>query len=369
MKNRKGFTLIELLLSMTITAVLVSLLTPVFYEQIGKSQKAVCEANRHEFLTSFRAYQPLASSDFTLYDAVNSTDPEITNALEYERAGMVCPSGGTITVKDGKLWCSVHGFIGSDWSATDGEPGNGGDNTGGDNTGGSTGGDNTGGDNTGGDNTGGDNTGGDNTGGDNTGGGSTGGDNTGGDNTGGDNTGGGNTGGDNTGGNTGGDNTGGGSTGGDNTGGDNTGGDNPGGGDTPSGGSFMPGDTIAGGIVLQSWDELCTSTAALPWGGTNLAKGTVFVYNGVTYVVKNENYLSKDSAGQNGDNPLATGFMQQFNPDDTIDDACYNSSVGWVPPLHNGVVCERNGNYFVYLGGDNTKWESQPPAGNWVQLK
>ena len=252
MKNNKGFSLMELLMTITITAVMVTLMTPVLYKHVGSAQAAVCEYNRNQFLRSFNTFKVIDTEGYTLKEALDG-DCEF---LESESEDLTCPGGGTIYVEDGQLICSVHGAIGSGQNAEDG-----------------------------------------------------------------------------------------------------------------SSTTLIGGDALYDGAVyINSWEEVCTTTSALPWGGVSMTAGTVYVYNGVTYVVKSDNYLQVGMASQYADDPDNLYFLQQFDPDNTIESSAYNASVGWTPPLANGVVCERNGSYYVFLGSDNTTWESLPPNGNWVLL-
>ncbi len=111
MKNRKGFSLIELLLSVTIIAVTVSMMTPVFYKQIENAQFTVCEINRREYMKSYELFKALDTEGYTLEDALDASrcPPELRGALD----GLTCPEGGTFSVRDGQLVCSVHGAVGS----------------------------------------------------------------------------------------------------------------------------------------------------------------------------------------------------------------------------------------------------------------
>jgi prepilin-type N-terminal cleavage/methylation domain-containing protein len=111
MKNKKGFSLIELLLSVTIIAVTVSMMTPVFYKQIENAQFTVCEINRREFMKSFELFKALDTEGYTLENVLdaNRCPPELRDALD----GLTCPEGGTFSVRDGQLVCSEHGVVGS----------------------------------------------------------------------------------------------------------------------------------------------------------------------------------------------------------------------------------------------------------------
>ena len=111
MKNKKGFSLIELILTVTIIAVTVSMMTPVFYKQIDSARIAVCEINRREYMKSFKLFQALDTQGYTLEDALDvyRCPPELRDALD----GLTCPEGGTFYVRDGQLVCSVHGVVGS----------------------------------------------------------------------------------------------------------------------------------------------------------------------------------------------------------------------------------------------------------------
>jgi prepilin-type N-terminal cleavage/methylation domain-containing protein len=123
LKNNKGLTLIELIVVVAILAVLAAVLVPQYTQYVEKSRKAVCESNRTEFMHAFTVYQALNGDGETLANVVSG-------GLSADFAALKCPSGGTITVVDGALSCSLHGGLGSGGTGG-GDPG-GGDPGGGD---------------------------------------------------------------------------------------------------------------------------------------------------------------------------------------------------------------------------------------------
>ena len=120
-RNNKGFTLIEMLIVVAIIAVLVAVGIPTLTGQLARAKAVTCEANRTIFTRSYKMNMIFATEDYTLEDAINGDYPEMLQDL----AGLTCPSGGTFSVVDGQLVCSVHGAIGS------GETGGSGGGTGG----------------------------------------------------------------------------------------------------------------------------------------------------------------------------------------------------------------------------------------------
>ncbi|MGE4485758.1 MAG: competence type IV pilus major pilin ComGC [Oscillospiraceae bacterium] len=122
MRNNKGFTLVEMLIVVAIIGILTAVGIPSLTGQLDRAKAVACEANRVIFMRSYKMNMVFETGDYTLEQAINGEYPVMTQDL----AGLTCPSGGTFSVVDGQLVCSVHGAIGS------GETGGSGGGTGGD---------------------------------------------------------------------------------------------------------------------------------------------------------------------------------------------------------------------------------------------
>ncbi|MEA4894242.1 MAG: prepilin-type N-terminal cleavage/methylation domain-containing protein [Oscillospiraceae bacterium] len=276
--NNKGITLLELIVTFAIVAVLALVVVPNFTQYIGYSSKGVCEANRLEFMRAYQVYLASGEGSQTLAQAMNGEVP----GLAGDRGRLKCPDGGTFSVVNGSIVCSVHGAIGS--------------------SGGGSGGT-----------------------------------------------------------------------------GDSGGGTGGAGGDT----ELQAGDVIFGTsatheVVLDSWTGECSSVTTYckdnPYeSGLKLAsllKGSVVVHNGKTYVVKWDTpWLTEQEAIDFEDNPSAVSFLKEFYPTHVITSSAHNSSNEWSPRLMNGDVFYEGGVAYVYMGSDNTQWESLPQhGGNWIRL-
>ena len=235
-------------MSVTITACMVSLLLPVFYKQVGKAQLTVCEYNRKTYMKSFELFKVTDTEGYTLEDALDtgSCPPE----LEAELAELTCPEGGTFSVENGQITCTVHGPIGShddEESETLGL------------------------------------------------------------------------------------------------------------------------ETLFSNIASFDWRNLFGVSSENHEENQTVTAGTVLVFDGESYVVTSAGYLSATSS--DSFNPDELNFLMQFDPGNTISASCYNYSVGWIPVLMNGMVCERNGSTYVFCGSDNTRWEVLPDeGGQWIKL-
>lgn len=114
MKNSKGFTLLELIVVIAIMGVLAMVSVPILTQYINRSEVGVCEANRQEFLHSFIVYQSSGDNTGSLEQAIAGTIPEMLT----DKNNLKCPSGGTYSVVNGSIVCSVHGAIGSSGSGS-----------------------------------------------------------------------------------------------------------------------------------------------------------------------------------------------------------------------------------------------------------
>lgn len=114
MKNSKGFTLLELIVVIAIMGILAVVSVPTLTQYINRSKVGVCEANRQEFLHSFIVYQSSGDTTGSLEQAIAGTVPEMLT----DKNNLKCPSGGTYSVVNGSIVCSVHGAIGSSGSGS-----------------------------------------------------------------------------------------------------------------------------------------------------------------------------------------------------------------------------------------------------------
>jgi hypothetical protein len=95
----------------------------------------------------------------------------------------------------------------------------------------------------------------------------------------------------------------------------------------------------------------------------NFSRGTVYVYNGQTYVVKYDSYLSVGGASTYAENPDGVYFLQEFDPTTFIDSSSRSSQSGWSPSLMNGTVFYEKARPMSFLGADYTRWETLPTQG------
>jgi prepilin-type N-terminal cleavage/methylation domain-containing protein len=271
MKDRKGFSLVEITIAIAIVATLAAILIPSYSKYAANSKETACKVSCQEFVSAFKVFNALHNNSYSIEDALNGAIPEMVPYAD----DFQCPSGGTITVEDDYITCSIHGqllYIGD----ADPSP-------------------------------------------------------------------------------------------------------IPGSSPSPSP-SLSPspsaepdilvaGDVIFDNIPLSSWEKVCSDTSALPWGGTIIAHGTVYVYDGETYVVKYDSYLSKADAAKYDDNPAGVSFLLNFDSTSFIDSSSYSSWYGWNPSLTQGTVFYEQGAAYVFLGSYTTRWEVLPTqGGNWVKL-
>ncbi len=261
--NKKGLTILELIVTFTIAAILALVVVPNLTQYIGYSAKGVCETSRIEFMRSYQTYLASGEGSQTLEQALNGEIP----AMAADRSRLKCPDGGTFTVKDGSIHCSVHGAIGS------ASGGSGGSVT------------------------------------------------------------------------------------------------------ILKAGTVIFGTPETHEVVLDSWKGSCKQVtdfcAANPYQTgltlSELSKGSVLVDEyGKTYLVLwNDPWLTKNQAVQFVDNPSAINFIKAFDPTHVISSSAYNSATGWSPHLMNGDVFYENGIAYVFMGNNDTQWESLPQQGGW----
>lgn len=93
---KQGFTLIELIVTLSVLVILAAIAIPSFIGLKDKAKQSVCEENRS---TLMREYKVLAAKDETL---------TLEKHLQQTKTENFCPAGGSYSVKDEKITCSVH---------------------------------------------------------------------------------------------------------------------------------------------------------------------------------------------------------------------------------------------------------------------
>lgn len=100
MVDKRGFTLIEVLAVFVILVILISVAVPVITSIIKNMKMDVCRSNSLELERKYDEYLNM--------EGIFHTEVRF---LEYKEQFFeeVCPSGGEITFRDGRVICSVHG--------------------------------------------------------------------------------------------------------------------------------------------------------------------------------------------------------------------------------------------------------------------
>ncbi|OQB12484.1 MAG: Type II secretion system protein G precursor [Firmicutes bacterium ADurb.Bin193] len=101
LQNHKGFSLIELIVVIAILGVLVGVAAPSYIGNVKRAKARVCASNIDTITRAYR-YQRAENPSTTLQAVVQGTTP-------VDVSGMKCPEGGTYSVADGKIVCSIHG--------------------------------------------------------------------------------------------------------------------------------------------------------------------------------------------------------------------------------------------------------------------
>ncbi|MBN2851922.1 MAG: prepilin-type N-terminal cleavage/methylation domain-containing protein [Clostridia bacterium] len=100
--NQKGFTLIEIIMVIVVLAILTLIAIAVFSGTQATASTKSCQANRYIIL---RAYHQYVINDpaLTLNDLLeNENNKYFSNEVK-------CPDGGTYSVVDDAITCSIHG--------------------------------------------------------------------------------------------------------------------------------------------------------------------------------------------------------------------------------------------------------------------
>ncbi|WP_051531158.1 type II secretion system protein [Clostridiisalibacter paucivorans] len=98
-KKSEGFTLVELVVVIAIMGILAVVAIPRLAGFRNKAEESVCAANRKTVERMYSAY--LIENDMDHSDS-------IFNQFLIDNFDEICPSGGVITYKDGKVKCNVH---------------------------------------------------------------------------------------------------------------------------------------------------------------------------------------------------------------------------------------------------------------------
>ncbi|WP_245570816.1 prepilin-type N-terminal cleavage/methylation domain-containing protein [Anaerovorax odorimutans] len=109
MNKRKGFTLIELIVVIAILAILAIIAIPVVSGFVKKAEATTCQTNRNTIERSFELYR-IDHEDCTLQDVLDGKCKDFPVDMTKE----LCPCGGSYSIKDGEIVCSVHNEGNSD---------------------------------------------------------------------------------------------------------------------------------------------------------------------------------------------------------------------------------------------------------------
>lgn len=99
-KKSYGFTLIELIVVIAILGVLATVAVTRLAGFRSMAEERVCTANRKTVERMYLAF--LVENDIDHEDG-------LFDQFIIENFNEVCPAGGTLTYKEGKVKCSVHG--------------------------------------------------------------------------------------------------------------------------------------------------------------------------------------------------------------------------------------------------------------------
>lgn len=100
---KKGFTLIELIIALAVMSVILLIAIPNLQVSAEISKDNLCSTHRIDILESYRLF------NFT--DNTLTLEKFVENSDNYFDKDLKCPSGGTYSVKDDSIYCSIHGKI------------------------------------------------------------------------------------------------------------------------------------------------------------------------------------------------------------------------------------------------------------------
>lgn len=101
--NKQGFTLIELIIALAVMSVILLIAIPNYSATLDISKEKLCVNHRHEIMDDYKIFS-FTDKDLTLEKFVENSDKYFDKELK-------CPSGGTYSVVDGEIICSIHGKI------------------------------------------------------------------------------------------------------------------------------------------------------------------------------------------------------------------------------------------------------------------
>jgi prepilin-type N-terminal cleavage/methylation domain-containing protein len=111
-EKKAGLTLIELLAVIVVLGIIASIAFVTIRGRIQKTRIEVCEVNRHNLSEAYH--------DHLYLNEIEHSDVHFSTFINSNYNEDICPEGGTILYKDGKVLCSIHSD--SDNDAHEDEP-------------------------------------------------------------------------------------------------------------------------------------------------------------------------------------------------------------------------------------------------------